>query len=138
MPQITLYPLLLFILSLTAKISINVFAFNNRYLMGDLLNEINFNEFEEEFKVPQKKPKGSDIIKDHVDGKGNPIKKPEAEPSKPKLKSLMEHTRLRNIAICTRKLPSMPIPELIKAINSLDIQVMRLYSSYSLLIHLLF
>ena len=106
--------------------------------MGDLLNEINFNEFEEEFKVPQKKPKGSDIIKDHVDGKGNPIKKPEAEPSKPKLKSLMEHTRLRNIAICTRKLPSMPIPELIKAINSLDIQVMCLYSSYSLLIRLLY
>ena len=99
--------------------------------MGDLLNEINFNEFEEEFKVPQKHRKGSDSTKDSVDGKGNSVKKEVTEPAKPKLKSLMEHTRLRNIAICTRKLPSMPIPELIKAINSLDIQVTCQYCSHS-------
>ena len=97
--------------------------FDFRYLMGDLLNEINFNEFEEEFKIPQKNRKGSDSTKDSVDGKGKVPGKEENGPTKPKLKSLLEHTRLRNIAICTRKLPSMPIPELIKAINSLDIEV---------------
>ena len=92
--------------------------------MGDLLNEINFNEFEEEFKIPQKNRKGSDSTKDSVDGKGKVRGKEENGPAKAKLTSLLEHTRLRNIAICTRKLPSMPIPDLIKAINSLDIEVL--------------
>ena len=92
--------------------------------MGDLLNEINFNEFEEEFKIPQKNRKGSDSTKDSVDGKGNVRGKEENGPAKAKLTSLLEHTRLRNIAICTRRLPSMPIPDLIKAINSLDIEVL--------------
>ena len=86
--------------------------------MGDLLNEINFNEFEEEFKIPQKNRKGSNSTKDSVDGRPEPPK-----PKEPQLESLMEHTRLRNIAICRRRLPSIPIPELIRAINSLDIQV---------------
>ena len=95
-----------------------------RYLMGDLLNEINFNEFEEEFKIPQKNRKGSDSTKDSVDGKGKARGKEENGPAKAKLTSLLEHTRLRNIAICTRRLPSMPIPDLIKAINSLDIEVL--------------
>ena len=98
-------------------------CFDCRYLMGDLLNEINFNEFEEEFKIPQKNRKGSDSTKDSVDGKGKVRGKEENGPAKAKLTSLLEHTRLRNIAICTRKLPSMPIPDLIKAINSLDIEV---------------
>ena len=89
--------------------------------MGDLLNEINFKEFEDEFHIPQKIRKGSSN-KDQVDTGNNP-KKEVPEASKPKLKSLMEHTRLRNIAICTRKLPQMPTPQLITAINSLDIQV---------------
>ena len=92
--------------------------------MGDLLNEINFNDFEEEFKIPQKNRKGSDSTKDSVDGKGKVRGKEENGPAKAKLTSLLEHTRLRNIAICTRKLPSMPIPDLIKAINSLDIEVL--------------
>ena len=90
--------------------------------MGDLLNEIDFNAFEEEFKLPQKK-KLDNKNPDKVDGANGHAQPTAAEPLKPKLKSLMEHTRLRNIAICTRKLPQMPIPDLIKAINSLDIKV---------------
>ena len=90
--------------------------------MGDLLNEIDFNAFEEEFKLPQKKKVDNKNI-DKVDGANGNAQPTASEPSKPKLKSLMEHTRLRNIAICTRKLPQMPIPDLIKAINSLDIKV---------------
>ena len=90
--------------------------------MGDLLNEIDFNAFEEEFKLPQKKKVDNKNI-DKVDGTNGNAQPTASEPSKPKLKSLMEHTRLRNIAICTRKLPQMPIPDLIKAINSLDIKV---------------
>ena len=97
--------------------------------MGDLLNEINFNEFEEEFKIPQKNRKGSDSTKDSVDGNGTVRGKEENGPAKAKLTSLLEHTRLRNIAICTRRLPSMPIPDLIKAINSLDIEVLPIIIS---------
>ena len=37
------------------------------------------------------------------------------------LDSLMEHTRLKNIAICRRKLPqNLSISDLVKAINALD------------------
>ena len=90
--------------------------------MGDLLNEIDFNAFEEEFKLPQKK-KVDNKNPDKVDGANGNAKPTASEPPKPKLKSLMDHTRLRNIAICTRKLPQMPTPDLIKAINSLDIKV---------------
>ena len=37
------------------------------------------------------------------------------------LDSLMEHTRLKNIAICCRKLPqNLSISDLVKAINALD------------------
>ena len=39
--------------------------------------------------------------------------------------SLLEHTRLKNVAICRRKLPTnLPISEIIRAINGLDIQVL--------------
>ena len=90
--------------------------------MGDMLNEIDFKTFEDEFHIPQKSRKGSNNNKDAVDA-GKTSKKDAPETSKPKLKSLMEHTRLRNIAICTRRLPQMPTPKLLSAINSLDIQV---------------
>ena len=88
--------------------------------MGDLLDEIDFNSFEEEFKIPSKG-------KQNVTNKGSSKddKEEALDPPKPKLTSLMEHSRLRNIAICTRKLPPMPIPEMMKAINSLDIQVIN-------------
>merc|ERR1719245_2771253 len=76
-------------------------------------------------KFLKKNRKGSDSTKDSVDGKGNVRGKEENGPAKAKLTALLEHTRLRNIAICTRKLPSMPIPDLIKAINSLDIETVN-------------
>ena len=38
----------------------------------------------------------------------------------------MEHTRLKNVAICKRKLPqNLSISELVKAINALDIQIIN-------------
>ena len=90
--------------------------------MGDLLNEIDFKTFEDEFHIPQKSRKGSNNNKDEVDS-GKNSKNDAPETAKPKLKSLMDHTRLRNIAICTRRLPQMPTPKLLSAINSLDTQV---------------
>ena len=35
--------------------------------------------------------------------------------AKKQLDSLMEHTRLKNISICKRRLPDMPIPDLVSA-----------------------
>ena len=92
--------------------------------MGDMLNELDFHAFEEEFKLPQKSRQRNDN-KDTADGRNKNTSTDADEPvaQKAKLKSLMDHTRLRNIAICTRKIPPMPIPDLIRAINSLDIQV---------------
>ena len=37
------------------------------------------------------------------------------------LDTLMEHTRLKNMAICRRKLPPIPVQDLIRAVNALDI-----------------
>eukprot|EP00094_Tigriopus_californicus_P001997 TCALIF_01924-PB protein Name:"Similar to CG32138 Formin-like protein CG32138 (Drosophila melanogaster)" AED:0.27 eAED:0.27 QI:0/0.5/0.14/1/0.5/0.42/7/0/998 len=42
------------------------------------------------------------------------------------LDTLMEHTRLKNMAICKRKLPDIPISDLIRAINALDIQTLSM------------
>jgi hypothetical protein len=38
----------------------------------------------------------------------------------PQLDSLMEHTRLKNVAICKRRLPQMAPADLIANINALD------------------
>ena len=38
----------------------------------------------------------------------------------PQLKSLMEHTRLKNVAIVKRRLPAMSLEEIIVAVNNLD------------------
>jgi hypothetical protein len=35
------------------------------------------------------------------------------------LDTLMEHTRLKNMAICRRKLPTMPVQDMIRAVNAL-------------------
>ena len=45
--------------------------------------------------------------------------------SAPQLDSLMEHTRLKNMAICRRKLPPLATPDLVRAINALDIQTLN-------------
>ena len=44
--------------------------------------------------------------------------------AKKQLDSLMEHTRLKNISICRRRLPDMPIPDLVRAINALDLKTL--------------
>jgi len=38
----------------------------------------------------------------------------------PQLKSLLEHTRLKNVAICKRRLPSIPLDDIIASVNALD------------------
>ena len=41
--------------------------------------------------------------------------------------SLLEHTRLRNIAICKRKLPpSIRVQDIVRSINALDIQTLNI------------
>ena len=46
---------------------------------------------------------------------------------KPQLLSLMEHTRLKNMAICKRKLPQhLSVQDLVKAINALDIKTLNM------------
>ena len=52
-------------------------------------------------------------------------KKPSS--NKPQLLSLMEHTRLKNMAICKRKLPqNLSIQDLVKAINALDVNTLNM------------
>ena len=92
--------------------------------MGDMLTEINFHAFEEEFKIlpTSAKRKPEDPTIDKPDGPSETQK----QKQKP---SLLDHTRLRNMAICTRKLPEIPNDknrqELIRSINNLDIQVLN-------------
>ena len=59
---------------------------------------------------------------DGVDGHGKP-----SSSSKPQLQSLMEHTRLKNMAICKRKLPqNLSVQDLVKAINALDVNILNM------------
>ena len=58
-------------------------------------------------------------FRDEID---NPTKEKKIE----KL-SLMEHTRLKNMAICKRKLPqNLSLQDLVKAINALDIKTLNM------------
>merc|ERR1712226_1389258 len=78
-----------------------------------IINEIDFSAFEEAFKLnpaPIKKAGGRD---EPDPGKVAAIKTPQ-------LKSLMEHTRLKNVAICKRRLPAMPLDDIMAAVNALD------------------
>ena len=82
-----------------------------------LLKDLDLSGFESTFKLNQpmgfKNKKESVFDGSQVDG----VKK---TPTK-QLDSLMEHTRLKNIAICKRKLPqNLSISDLVKAINALD------------------
>merc|ERR1719237_1982249 len=78
-----------------------------------IIKEIDFSAFEEAFKLnpaPIKKAGGRD---EPDPGKVPTIKTPQ-------LKSLMEHTRLKNVAICKRRLPPMPLDDIMTAVNALD------------------
>ena len=86
-----------------------------RYLMDDdkLMRDIDFSHFEEEFKLST-----APVVKKGVNdtsapdgaqtgvtnGTGTIRKTPTRQ-----LDTLMEHTRLKNMAICRRKLPNIPV-----------------------------
>lgn len=85
-----------------------------------IMNDIDFTDFEEAFKLnpaPIKNKAG----REEVD---NTNKAPAIKT--PQLKSLMEHTRLKNVAICKRRLKEKPIEETITAVNALDNSVITL------------
>ena len=94
-----------------------------------LMKDLDFRSFEEEFKLSQQKSGLGGRGGGGVNGGGDNNNQSELD-SPPKkvatkqLDSLMEHTRLKNMAICRRKLPTIPIPDLVRAINALDIQML--------------
>ncbi|XP_068969725.1 formin-like protein isoform X5 [Bombus flavifrons] len=85
-----------------------------------LHNYIDFSDFEERFKIGM----GS-----HVANGTNEIDGLQSFPSKrfkkPENVSLLEHTRLRNIAISRRKM-EMPVEKVIMAVNALDLKILSL------------
>ncbi len=90
-----------------------------------LMKDIDFASFEEQFKLnltPIANNKNSSVNNNNSEADG---RKTSAAP-KPQLDTLMEHTRLKNIAICKRKLPNLPVSELVRAINALDINALSM------------
>ncbi|XP_077281285.1 formin-like protein isoform X3 [Temnothorax americanus] len=85
-----------------------------------LHNQIDFSDFEERFKIG---------MSGHVANGNNEIDGLQSFPSKrfkkPENVSLLEHTRLRNIAISRRKM-EMPVEKVIMAVNALDLKVLSL------------
>ncbi|KAJ8679565.1 hypothetical protein QAD02_015352 [Eretmocerus hayati] len=85
-----------------------------------LHNYIDFVDFEERFKIG---------IGTHMANGTNEIDGLHSFPSKrfkkPENVSLLEHTRLRNIAISRRKM-EMPVEKVITAVNALDLKVLSL------------
>ena len=78
---------------------------------------IDLQSLENEFK---KGPAGG-IKKDFTDGKSK------EKPKKIEKDTLLEHTRLKNIAICKRKLPLQDhVQELVRAINALDVKTLNI------------
>jgi hypothetical protein len=96
------------------------------YLMDDVkvMKDLDLGAFEEEFKLSQQRPvtmKGRNNNRDTLDSG-------DQEPKKStKLASLLDNTRLKNVAICRRKLPDhVPIPDLVRAINALDLNTISM------------
>ncbi|XP_012143363.1 formin-like protein isoform X1 [Megachile rotundata] len=85
-----------------------------------LHNYIDFSDFEERFKIG---------MGGHVANGTNEIDGLQSFPSKrfkkPENVSLLEHTRLRNIAISRRKM-EMPVEKVIMAVNALDLKILSL------------
>ncbi|XP_065361400.1 formin-like protein isoform X1 [Calliphora vicina] len=111
--------------------TLNWIALKPNQVRGTIFNElddeklykfIDFNEFEERFKIGV----GGGLTSganSEVDGSLQSY--PSKRFKKPEHVSLLEHTRLRNIAISRRKL-DMPIDEVIAAIHSLDLKKLSL------------
>lgn len=85
-----------------------------------LHQKIDFIDFEERFKIGQIMLSNGNH--NEVDGL---MSFPSKRIKKPEHVSLLEHTRLRNIAISRRKL-EMPAPQVIAAINNLDLKQLSL------------
>ncbi|XP_013116718.1 formin-like protein isoform X2 [Stomoxys calcitrans] len=111
--------------------TLNWIALKPNQVRGTIFNElddekiykyIDFNEFEERFKIGVGGGLSSGSNSE-VDGTLQSY--PSKRFKKPDNISLLEHTRLRNIAISRRKL-DMPIDEVISAIHSLDLKKLSL------------
>lgn len=114
--------------------TLNWIALKPNQVRGTIFNDlddeklhrhIDFSDFEERFKI------GQIVLSNGTDNSngGSEIDGLMAFPSKrikkPEHVSLLEHTRLRNIAISRRKL-GMPAPQVIAAINNLDLKQLSL------------
>ncbi|XP_041631337.1 formin-like protein isoform X5 [Drosophila kikkawai] len=86
-----------------------------------IFKQIDFNEFEERFKIGIGGALHNGSSGTEVDGSLQSSKRFK----RPDNVSLLEHTRLRNIAISRRKL-GMPIDDVIAAIHSLDLKKLSL------------
>ncbi|KAG7209151.1 hypothetical protein KM043_015292 [Ampulex compressa] len=109
--------------------TLNWIALKPNQVRGTIFNEldddrlhsyIDFSDFEERFKIG---------MSGHVANGNNEIDGLQSFPSKrfkkPENVSLLEHTRLRNIAISRRKM-EMPVEKVIMAVNALDLKVLSL------------
>ncbi|XP_014252298.1 formin-like protein CG32138 isoform X2 [Cimex lectularius] len=86
---------------------------------GRIFNKIDFNDFEEKFKMP------GPPSKDHSMTDSSLSTMPSKRFKKSDLISLLEHNRLRNIAISKRKI-GLAIEDITKAVNSLDLRLIPL------------
>jgi len=77
-----------------------------------IIDEIDFSDFDKSFKLSTT-PTNSKV------NDRDPVSKA-PQMKTPQLISLMEHTRLRNVAICKRKLPAMSLEDIIVSVNGLD------------------
>uniref|UniRef100_A0A8D8HK72 Formin-like protein CG32138 n=1 Tax=Culex pipiens TaxID=7175 RepID=A0A8D8HK72_CULPI len=110
--------------------TLNWVALKPNQVRGTIFNElddeklhrqIDFTDFEERFKIGMGGPLTNGNC-DNIDGLST---FPSKRFKKPEHISLLEHTRLRNIAISRRKL-EMPADLVIKAINNLDLKQLSL------------
>ena len=88
------------------------------YLMDDskVIKDLDLANFEEVFKLAHQEPAGRKRSNKNVANGGGGDENdasPTNTAAKKQLASLMEHTRLKNISICKRRLPDMPIPDLV-------------------------
>ncbi|KAL0268219.1 UNVERIFIED_CONTAM: hypothetical protein PYX00_010245 [Menopon gallinae] len=109
--------------------TLNWIALKPNQVRGTIFNDldddklhsiIDFSDFEERFKIGINTPLQNGNTE--IDGLNN---YPSKRFKKPENITLLEHTRLRNIAISRRKL-EMPVEQVISAINSLDLRLLSL------------
>uniref|UniRef100_A0A1B6L954 Formin-like protein n=1 Tax=Graphocephala atropunctata TaxID=36148 RepID=A0A1B6L954_9HEMI len=111
--------------------SLNWIALKPNQVRGTLFNEldddklykvIDFAEFEEMFKLPGS---GGSMLTNGTHEVDGLTSQPSKRFKKPETVSLLEHTRLRNIAISRRKI-EMSVDKVIVAVNALDLKQVSL------------